>query len=93
MSNTIAQLPWTPKQFTNSPGCALLDASGNTIGLFNDYRNAEYFIGSINDYMRLHDSEELLAEKVMELELNVIALELQLEKQKKQNEQHIHPAK
>lgn len=64
---TTASLPWSIKSYAlNGPcGAALLDAHGNPVGMFADYRNAEYVLHSF----------ELIKELEREVELAHIANE------------------
>lgn len=64
---TISDLPWHTTQHTNSPGADMRDTYGNVLAVFTSAVNAEYFLHSVNDYMRLHDECELMKENLVEL--------------------------
>lgn len=64
---TIPPLPWYVDHHSSSPGAYLKDNTGNIVATFCDHQAADYYLHSVNDYIRLHDRVEELEEELKSL--------------------------
>lgn len=73
---TISPLPWFVRALSSDgKGATVHDSTGMIIATFTSYTNAEYFLHSINDYMRLHDKCEVMEDELKTLRSKIELLE------------------
>lgn len=56
---TTSNIPWSTRSLPDLVGAEVLDAQGNAIATFKDYRDAELVVAQINAGVDLDEVEEL----------------------------------